>query len=131
MTLDRFGGGNKRQAEQQRSARAVIVSTATEIHGWRITRTIGIARGISVRSRGALPRLGAHLGAMVGGDVTAFERQCEENRSIAYQRMVAHAADLGATAIIAMRYDSTEMSEDITEVLAYGTAVVATQEAAG
>ncbi len=101
-----------------------MVTTAFTLDGFTIERTIGIVRGIIVRSRSIFGTLGASLQTMVGGDITLFTNLCEETRAHAYQRMAEHAAQLGANAVVGVRYDATEIMQGVTEVLCYGTAVV-------
>ena len=101
-----------------------MVTTAFTLDGYTVERSIGIVRGIIVRSRSVFGTLGASLQTMVGGDITLFTKLCEETRSHAYQRMAEHAAQLGANAIVGVRYDATEIMQGVTEVLCYGTAVV-------
>ena len=101
-----------------------LVSTGNEIPCYRITRPLGIVRGITVRSRSVIGNLGAALQTLVGGNITLFTELCERARSDAYDLMVQHAAQVGANAIVAMRYDANEVAQGVTEVLAYGTAVV-------
>jgi len=100
-----------------------MVTTAFTLDGYTVERSIGIVRGIIVRSRSVFGTLGASLQTMVGGDITLFTKLCEETRSHAYQRMAEHA-QLGANAIVGVRYDATEIMQGVTEVLCYGTAVV-------
>ncbi len=103
----------------------VLVTTANDLNGYRITHHLGVVRGIVVRS----PHLGqtivGALKQLVGGNILQYVRVCEHARQDAYDQMVVHAREHGATAIIAMRYDATEFARGATEVLAYGTAVVA------
>ena len=101
-----------------------MVTTAFALDGFAVEQTIGIVRGIIVRSRSVFGTLGASLQTLVGGDITLFTNLCEETRAHAYQRMAQHAAELGANAIIGVRYDATEVMQGVTEVLCYGTAVV-------
>ncbi len=101
-----------------------MVTTAFTLDGYIVERNIGIVRGIIVRSRSIFGTLGASLQTMVGGDITLFTNLCEETRAHAYQRMAEHAAQLGANAIVGVRYDATEIMQGVTEVLCYGTAVV-------
>ena len=101
-----------------------MVTTAFTLDGYRIERNLGIVRGIIVRSRSILGTVGASLQTLVGGDITLFSNLCEETRVHAYQRMAQHAAQMGANGIIGVRYDATEIMQGVTEVLAYGTAVV-------
>src|SRR6202171_4602606 len=102
----------------------VMVTTATELRGDRIVRNIGIVRGITVRSRSILGSLGAGLQTIIGGNITLYTQLCEKTREDAYELLLQHAAEHGANAIIAMRYDATEVMQGVSEVLAYGTAVV-------
>jgi uncharacterized protein YbjQ (UPF0145 family) len=101
-----------------------MITTAFTLDGYSVERTIGIVRGIIVRSRSIFGTLGASLQTMVGGDITLFTNLCEETRAHAYQRMSEHAAQLGANAIVGVRYDATEIMQGVTEVLCYGTALV-------
>jgi uncharacterized protein YbjQ (UPF0145 family) len=103
-----------------------MVTTAFTLDGYRIDKNLGIVRGIIVRSRSILGTVGASLQTLVGGDITLFTNLCEETRMHAYQRMAQHAAQMGANAIIGVRYDATEVMQGVTEVLCYGTAVIAT-----
>jgi uncharacterized protein YbjQ (UPF0145 family) len=100
------------------------VTTAFELTGFRVTRNIGIVRGIIVRSRSVIGNLGAALQTIVGGNITIFTELCEKTREDAFELMVDHAVQRGANAIIGMRYDATEVMNGVTEVLAYGTAVM-------
>jgi uncharacterized protein YbjQ (UPF0145 family) len=100
-----------------------MVTTSQELPGYRIVRNYGIVRGIIVRSRSLLGSLGAGLQTILGGNITILTELCENTREEAYELMMQHAADHGANAIIAMRYDATEIMQGVTEVLAYGTAV--------
>jgi uncharacterized protein YbjQ (UPF0145 family) len=103
-----------------------MVTTAFTLDGYRIVRNIGIVRGIIVRSRSVFGTLGASLQTLVGGDITLFTKLCEETRAHAFDRMTEHAAQLGANAIVGVRYDATEVMQGVTEVLCYGTAVEVT-----
>jgi uncharacterized protein YbjQ (UPF0145 family) len=100
-----------------------LVTTATEITGYRIVRNLGIVRGIIVRSRSILGNLGAALQTIVGGNISILTNLCEKTREDAFELMMEHAAQHGANAVVAMRYDATEVMQGVTEVLAYGTAV--------
>ncbi|HWU24484.1 MAG TPA: YbjQ family protein [Candidatus Paceibacterota bacterium] len=100
------------------------VTTAFELDGKRITKNLGIVRGITVRSRSIVGNIGAGFQTLFGGNITLFETLCERAREQSFERMVEHAEQMGANAIIGMRYDATEIGGGITEVLAYGTAVV-------
>ena len=100
-----------------------LVTTAFTLDGFRIVRSLGIVRGIIVRSRSVFGTIGASLQTLVGGDITLFTNLCEETRQHAYDRMLEHAHALGANAVIGVRYDATEVMQGVTEVLCYGTAV--------
>ena len=102
----------------------MIVTTTNDIAGHRVVRYLGLVRGITVRSRSIVGNLGAALQSVVGGNISLYTSMCERARADALELMTAHARDLGANAVIAMRFDANEVSAGITEVLAYGTAVV-------
>ncbi len=103
---------------------AVMVTSALELPGYRIVKNIGIVRGIIVRSRSLIGSLGAALQTIVGGNITLLTNLCEKTREDAFELMLQHAAEHGANAVVSMRYDATEVMQGVTEVLAYGTAVV-------
>ena len=100
------------------------VTTALDLPGHRVVRNLGMVRGIVVRSRSIIGSLGAALQTIVGGNITLYTELCEKAREDAYQLMLVHASEMGANAIIAARYDANEIADGVTEVLAYGTAVV-------
>jgi uncharacterized protein YbjQ (UPF0145 family) len=100
------------------------VTTAFGFEGLRIARNLGVVRGITVRSRSIVGNIGAAFQTLVGGNISIYTELCETARLEAFQLMMQHAADMGANAIIGMRYDANEVSQGVTEVLAYGTAVV-------
>ncbi|MDQ1469336.1 MAG: hypothetical protein QOJ99_816 [Bryobacterales bacterium] len=100
-----------------------MTSSTFEVPGFRVTRGLGIVKGIVVRSRSVFGTIGASLQTMVGGDITLFTNLCERTREDAYTRMLGHAAELGADAVVGVRYDATEVMQGVTEVLCYGTAV--------
>ena len=110
--------------EQSPAVLENMVTTAFTLDGYAIERNLGIVRGIIVRSRSVFGTLGASLQTLVGGDITLFTNLCEETRAHAFQRMAEHAAQLGANAVLGVRYDATEIMQGVTEVLCYGTAVV-------
>jgi len=110
-------------ANQPYRLHASMVTTALELPGFRIVRNLGIVRGIVVRSRSIFGSIGAGLQTLVGGDITLYTELCEKAREDAFQRMMLHAAEHGANAVIAARYDANEIQQGVTEVLAYGTAV--------
>ena len=101
-----------------------MVTTTFTLDGYRIVRNIGIVRGIIVRSRSVFGTIGASLQTLVGGDITLFSNLCEETRSHAFDRMLEHAYEAGANAVLGVRYDATEVMQSVTEVLCYGTAVM-------
>jgi uncharacterized protein YbjQ (UPF0145 family) len=103
---------------------AHLVTTAFDLPGYRTERTIGVVRGIDVRSRSIVGNIGATLQTLVGGNITLYTELCEKARADAFQLLLAHAAELGANALIGVRYDANEVAAGVTEVLAYGTAVV-------
>jgi len=100
-----------------------MVTSGTELPGYRIVRNFGIVRGIIVRSRSFIGTLGAALQTIIGGNITLLTNLCERTREDAFELLLQHAAEHGANAVIAMRYDATEVMQGVTEVLAYGTAV--------
>ncbi len=104
-----------------------MTTTANEIHGYRVVRSLGIVRGITVRSTSIAGQFAASWRSMVGGKIHEYVAVCEEAREEAFDLMMKHAAERGANAIVAVRYDATQMAESMTEVLAYGTAVVVEQ----
>jgi uncharacterized protein YbjQ (UPF0145 family) len=101
-----------------------MVTTAMELPGHRIVRNFGVVRGIIVRSRSVIGNLGAALQTIVGGNITILTNLCEKTREEAYELLLMHAAEHGANAVIGFRYDATEVMQGVTEVLAYGTAVI-------
>jgi uncharacterized protein YbjQ (UPF0145 family) len=102
----------------------MLVVTTNDIEGYRVARYLGVVRGITVRSRSVIGNIGAGIQSLFGGNITLYTTLCEHAREEAYELMVAHATTMGANAVIAMRYDANEIASGITEVLAYGTAVV-------
>jgi uncharacterized protein YbjQ (UPF0145 family) len=102
----------------------MIVATTNDLPGHRIVRVIGLVRGITMRSRSVLGTLGGALQSIVGGNLTLFTTLAETSRQEALDLMIEHATAQGANAVIAMRYDSNEITDGVTEMLAYGTAVV-------
>ena len=100
-----------------------MVTTQFELDGFRVTRTLGVVRGIVVRSRSIFGTIGASLQTLVGGNITLLTNLCEKTRQEAFDLMLRHAAELGGNAVVGARYDATEVMQGVTEVLAYGTAV--------
>ncbi|HKP81626.1 MAG TPA: YbjQ family protein [Pyrinomonadaceae bacterium] len=101
-----------------------MVTTAFELPNHRIVQNLGVVRGIVVRSRNVFATIGAGLQTLVGGNITVWTTLCEQTRNDAFDIMIQHATEVGANAIIGARYDTTELSQGVTEVLAYGTAVI-------
>ena len=101
-----------------------MVTTAFELDQYRVVRNLGVVRGIIVRSRSVLGTIGAGLQTLIGGNITILTKLCEETRAEAFDIMVLHGSEIGANAIVGVRYDATEIMQGATEVLAYGTAVV-------
>ena len=101
-----------------------LTTTAFTLDGYRIARTLGVVRGIMVRSRSIFGTIGGSLQTLVGGNISLFTSLCEKTRAEAFDLMVEHAQKLGANAVVGVRYDATEIMEGVTEVLCYGTAVV-------
>ena len=108
-----------------------MVTTAFELPNFRVLQTLGVVRGIVVRSRNVFGTLGATFQQMVGGNITIWTRMCEETRRDAFDIMVQHASEIGANAIIGARYDTTEIATGVTEVVCYGTAVIVEPTDAG
>ena len=101
-----------------------LTTTTFEIDGYRVVQTLGVVRGITVRSRSIFGTIGGSLQTVFGGNITLFTELCERTRAEAFELMVGHAEELGANAIVGIRYDATEVMQGVTEVLCYGTAVV-------
>src|SRR5215211_1596821 len=111
-------------SEPRFSVAPQMVTTAFELPGYRVRQNLGVVRGIVVRSRNIFVNIGAVFNQLVGGNITAWTNLCEQARLEAFEIMVQHATEVGANAIIGARYDATEIATGVTEVLAYGTAVV-------
>ena len=103
----------------------MLVVTTNDLAGHKIVRNLGVVRGIVVRSRSIVGNIGASIQSLFGGNITLYTSLCERARGDAYDLMVQHAQEMGANATLAMRYDANEIAAGITEVLAYGTAVMA------
>ena len=101
-----------------------MVTTQFELDGFRVVRTLGVVRGIVVRSRSIVGTIGASLQTLLGGNITLLTNLCEHTRAEAFDLMLQHAAALGGNAVVGARYDATEIMQGVTEVLAYGTAVL-------
>ena len=101
-----------------------MVTTAFELPNFRVVQNLGVVRGIVVRSRNVFATIGASLQTIVGGNITVWTKLCEDTRADAFEIMIQHASEVGGNAVIGARYESTELSQGVTEVLAYGTAVI-------
>jgi uncharacterized protein YbjQ (UPF0145 family) len=117
---DNTDGGD---ATMDVSVNAAMVTTAFDLPGYRVVKSMGLVRGVTVRSRSIFGTLGASLQTVVGGNITLFEDMCEQTREQALEVMMQHAVERGANAVIGVRYDATEVMQGVTEVIAYGTAV--------
>lgn len=109
---------------QGRTMKYANTTTAFTIDGYTIKQVLGVVRGITVRSRSVFGTIGAGLQTLVGGNITLFTELCEKTRSEAFEMMVEHAEEIDANAVIGIRYDATEITSGVTEVLCYGTAVI-------
>jgi uncharacterized protein YbjQ (UPF0145 family) len=101
-----------------------MTTTTFSIDGFRVKKSLGVVRGITVRSRSIFGTVGASLQTLVGGNITLFTELCEKTRGEAFEMMMRHAQEMGANAVIGVRYDATEVMQGVTEVLCYGTAVL-------
>ena len=101
-----------------------MVTTAFDLPNYRVLRNLGVVRGIVVLSSNVFATIGASLQTIVGGNITVWTNLCEQTRSEAFDIMIQHATEMGANAVIGARYDTTEISTGVTEVLCYGTAVI-------
>jgi uncharacterized protein YbjQ (UPF0145 family) len=100
-----------------------LVTTAFDLPGYRTVQNLGVVRGIVVRSRSIVGNIGAAIQTLVGGNITLYTELCEKARADAFHLMLTHAAEVGANALVGIRYDANEVAAGVTEVLAYGTAV--------
>ena len=101
-----------------------FVTTTLQLDGYKVKRYLGVVRGITVRSRSVIGTFGASVQTIFGGNITLFTELCEKTREEAFGLLLAHAGELGANAVVGVRYDATEVMDGVTEVLCYGTAVV-------
>ena len=101
-----------------------MTTTTFELNGFQVAKHLGVVRGIVVRSRSLLGTIGGMLHTIIGGNITLFTELCEKTRGEAFDMMVSHAEELGANAVIGIRYDATELMGGVSEVLCYGTAVI-------
>jgi uncharacterized protein YbjQ (UPF0145 family) len=104
---------------------ASMTSTAFDLEGYQVTKTLGVVRGITVRSRSLFGNIGAGIQTLFGGNITLMTELCERTRQDAFDMMISHAEAMGANAVTGIRYDATEVMSGVTEVICYGTAVVA------
>ncbi len=124
---------NSASAEQRREAfrpsgMRRMTTTAFTLDGYRTVETLGVVRGVTVRSRSILGTIGAGLQTLLGGNISLFSELCEKTRAEAFDMMITHAEAMGANAIVGVRYDATEVMDGVTEVLCYGTAVIVQPE---
>jgi uncharacterized protein YbjQ (UPF0145 family) len=112
----------------QTSLDHAMTTTAFSLEGYRTTKTLGVVRGVTVRSRSILGTIGASLQTLVGGNITLLTELCEKTRADAFELLLLHAHALGANAVVGLRYDATEVMDGVTEVLCYGTAVIVAPE---
>lgn len=101
-----------------------MTTTAFELDGYKVQRNLGIVRGITVRSRSVIGNFGAALQTLIGGNISLYTELCEKAREEAFELMIQHATQMGANAVVGVRYDATEIGQGVSEVLCYGTAVV-------
>jgi uncharacterized protein YbjQ (UPF0145 family) len=101
-----------------------LVTTNVQLDGYRVVKNLGVVRGIIVRSRSVIGNIGAAIQIIFGGNISLYSELCERTRSDAYELMIRHAEERGANAVLAFRYDATEIASGVTEVLAYGTAAI-------
>ena len=111
------------QASRSQMVAHNMVTTQFELDGFKVVRTMGVVRGIVVRSRSIIGTIGASLQTIVGGNISLFTQLCEKTRAEAFDLMLLHAGQLGGNAVVGARYDATEVMQGVTEVLAHGTAV--------
>jgi uncharacterized protein YbjQ (UPF0145 family) len=109
---------------QKTSMDHTLITTNIQLDGYHVVKNLGVVRGIIVRSRSLLGNIGAGFQILFGGNISLYSQLCEQTRRDAYELMIRHAEELGANAVLAFRYDATEIAAGVTEVLAYGTAVV-------
>ena len=121
---DPYNSGASAATRAPSNLNDAAVTTAFELPGCRIVRNLGVVRGITVRSRNIIVNLGAAIQTLFGGNITLYTELCERARQEAFDLMLEHATAMGANAVVAMRYDANDVAAGVTEVLAYGTAVV-------
>ena len=124
LECDKVLTPEERQHLAQPSGLRRMTSTTFDLPGYRAVETLGVVRGITVRSRSIFGTIGGALQTVVGGNITLFTDLCEQTRGEAFDMLLAHASEIGANAVLGVRYDATEVMDGVTEVLCYGTAVV-------
>ncbi len=124
FTVQFVASRNKTLDTRRSSMDHSMTTTTFELEGYKISRQLGVVRGITVRSRSVFGTIGGSLQTLFGGNITLFTDLCEKSREEAFEMMVEHAEKVGANAIVGVRYDATELMNGVTEVLCYGTAVV-------
>ncbi|MBP2681840.1 MAG: hypothetical protein H6Q78_1703 [Candidatus Krumholzibacteriota bacterium] len=122
--FNKMNDSDKQEALRRSLMKHPMTSTTFGIEGHHVVKQLGVVRGITVRSRSVFGTIGASLQTIFGGNITLFTELCEKTRGEAFDMMVAHAEQIGANAVIGVRYDATEVMDGVTEVLCYGTAVV-------
>lgn len=121
--LDFYSSLSSCEIKRNMSQTHPLTTTTFELPGYRVAKSLGVVRGVAVRSRSILGTLGAHIQTLFGGHISLYSELCERTRTDAFNLMLAHAGQLGANAVIGVRYDATEIAPGVTEVLCYGTAV--------
>src|ERR1700680_578855 len=124
MTRVRFPSPAPSQSRTAKRGNAMLVGATNDLPGYRVVRHLGLVRGLTVRSRSIVGNIGAAIQIFFGGNITLYTQLAEQARQEAYEILIAHAQEIGANAVLAMRYDANEIAAAVTEVLAYGTAVV-------
>lgn len=120
----KMGPAEQKKAIIESLMKHPMTSTYHEMEGYRVVKHFGVVRGITVRSRSIFGRMGAELQTIIGGNIPLFSELCEKTRAEAFDMMVEHAEQIGANAVLGIRYDATEVTDGVTEVLCYGTAVL-------
>lgn len=126
--FEKLSDEEKSKAKFDHLMKYPMTSTGYELKGYRIVEHFGVVRGITVRSRSIIGRIGADLQTIIGGKITLFNELCEKTRAEAFDMMFSHAEQIGANAVVGVRYDATEVVDGVTEVLCYGTAVLVEPE---
>jgi uncharacterized protein YbjQ (UPF0145 family) len=122
--FDKLDPEEQKKATVKSLMKHPLTSTTPWIEGYRIVKHLGVVRGITVRSRSIFGRIGADIQTIFGGNITLFTELCEKTRAESFDMMFEHARNIGANAVVGIRYDANEVTDGVTEVLCYGTAVV-------